>query len=126
MTWRCLYLLPIVTVLFSTLSQGQQSSPFAPLASWKAAVISGKGSLIRELYSSDPTPRIAVTTKGSADISAGADAAFWAQLHARQLTLNISQSTSPQTGIQHVSFQATIRTAPPARPPHVGVSQFRP
>ena len=124
MTRRCLYLLPIVTVLFSTLSQGQQSSPFAPLASWKAAVISGKGSLIRELYSSDPTPRIAVTTRGSADISADADAAFWAQLHARQLTLNISQSTSPQPGIQQVSFQASVRTAPPGRTLYVVESQL--
>jgi thioredoxin 1 len=122
---RLLVLLWIVTVLLlSTISAGQTSLPFAPLAGWKAAVITGKISTLRQLYASEPAPRITVITKGSADISADADAEFWAQLKARQLTLNVSQSTSPQPGIQQVSFEATIRVAPPGRTLYVVESQM--
>ncbi len=127
MTRRCLHssvLLWIEIALLSSVCFGQVSLPFAPLASWKAAVISGKGSKIKDLYGSEPAPRITVITKGSADISADADAEFWAELKATQLTLNISQSTSPQPGIQQVTFQATVRTAPPGRTLYVVESQL--
>ena len=119
-----LLLLSIEIVLLSTLSPAEVSLPFAPLAGWKAAVIGGKVSALKGLYSTEPAPRISVITKGSAEISADADAEFWMQLKARQLTLNISQSTAPQPGVQQVSFQATIRTAPPGRTLYVVESQL--
>jgi thioredoxin 1 len=119
-----LLLLSIAIVLLSTLAPAEASLPFAPLAGWKAAVLGGKVSALKDLYGSEPAPRISVITKGSAEISADADAEFWTQLKARQLTLNISQSTTPQPGVQQVSFQATIRTAPLGRTLYVVESQL--
>jgi thioredoxin 1 len=130
MTNRSLFAFAVLTsavfaiVLLSTISSAEASLPFGPLAGWKTAVISGKVSALKDLYSSEPPARISLVTKSSAEISADADAEFWTQLKARQLTLNISQSTSPQPGVEQVTFQVTIRTAPPGRTLYVVESQL--
>ena len=121
---HALVLLSITIVHLSTSSAAEASLPFAPLDNWKAAVISGRVSVLKDLYGSEPAPRISVINKGSTEISADADAEFWTQLKARQLKLNISQSTSPQPGVQQVTFQATIRTASPGRTLYVVESQL--
>jgi thioredoxin 1 len=120
---RAIVLLCITPLLLSVISAAQATPAFAPLANWKAAVVSPKSSALKELYSSDPAPRITVITKGSATISPEDDADFWKGMKARQLSLNIADSKSPQPGIQQLTFQATIRTAPPGRTLYVVESQ---
>ena len=111
-------------VLLSTICSAEASSIFPPLARWKAVVISGNGHSLKDLYSSDPPARVSVVTKSSAELSAEADAEFWTELKPRQLSLNISESTSPQPGVQQVTFQATIRTASPGRTLYVVETQL--
>jgi len=102
----------------------QPAPPFAALARWKAAVISPRSSALKELYSTDPAPRITVVGKTSADISAADDAEFWKAMRATQLSLKVANSTTPQPGLQQVTFQATVKTAPPGRTLYVIESQL--
>ena len=117
-------LLWIGVVLLSSLSAAQPAPSFPALARWKAAVISSKSSALKELYSNDPAPRITVTGKRSAEISVADDVWFWKGMKATQLSLKVANSTAPQPGIQQVTFQATVRTAPPGRTLYVVESQL--
>jgi thioredoxin 1 len=124
-TRRSVVLLWIGVVLLSSLCAAQTAVPsFAPLARWRSAVISPKGSALKELYSNDPAPRITVVGKTSADISAADDAEFWKGMNATQLAFKVANSTTPQPGIQQVTFQATVKTAPPGRTLYVIESQL--
>jgi thioredoxin 1 len=124
-TRRSVVLLWVGVVLLSSLCAAQTAVPsFAPLAQWKAAVISPKVSALKELYSNDPRPRITVVGKISADISAADDAEFWKGMNATQLAFKVANSTTPQPGIQQVTFQATVKTAPPGRTLYVIESQL--
>jgi thioredoxin 1 len=102
----------------------QPAPSFAALVRWKAAVISPRSSALKELYSTDPAPRITVVGKTSADISAADDAEFWKAMRATQLSLKVANSTTPQPGLQQVTFQATVKTAPPGRTLYVIESQL--
>lgn len=117
-------LLWIGSVLLSSLCAGEAAPSFAALAQWKAAVISPKSTALKELYSNDPVPRITVVGKTSADISPADDSEFWKGMKATQVSLKVANSTAPQTGIQQVTFQATVKTAPPGRTLYVVVSQL--
>jgi len=88
---------------------------FVALEQWKAAVIRGDASALKTMYSSNPPAQISVLTKGSTQVSADSDAAFWTGLRARRIELKLSQSSEPQPGIRQVNFEATVRTAPPGR-----------
>ena len=110
--------------LLSSMCGAQTTPSFAALAQWKAAVISPKSGALKELYSNDPAPRITVVGKTSAEISADADAEFWKGMRATQLSLKVANSTTPQPGIQQVTFQASVRTAPPGRTLYVIESQL--
>lgn len=77
-----------------------------------------------QLYSNQPPARVTVVTKGSAEISAQDDAEFWAELKAQRVSLNIAETKSPQPGIEQVTFQATVHTAPPGRTLYVMESQL--
>ena len=123
-TPRWTVLVWIALVLLSTLATSPATPAFAPLAHWETAIISGKGSALKVLYSSDPATRITVVGKKSTEISADNDADFWREMKATQVSLNVANSTSPQPGIQQVTFQATIRTAPPGRTLYVVESQL--
>jgi thioredoxin 1 len=116
-------LLWIAVVLLASMGAAQTAPSFPALARWKAAVISPKSSALEALYSNNPAPHITVVGKSSAEISAAADAEFWKGMKATQLTLKVSNSTMPQPGIQQVTFQATVRTAPPGRTLYVVESQ---
>lgn len=85
---------------------------FAPLNQWKAAVISGNASLLKSMYSSTPAPRV-MTVSG--DSTPDAEAAFWTGLKARQVKLNVSQSNSPQPGVQQVVFEAEVHSGTSAK-----------
>jgi thioredoxin 1 len=123
-TPRWTLLLWLALVLALTLATTPSTPAFAALAHWKAAVISGKGSALKALYSSDPAPRITVVGKSSTEISADNDADFWKEMKPTQVSLNVANSTSPQPGVQQITFQATIRTAPPGRTLYVVESQL--
>lgn len=117
-------LLWIAILLLSSLCAAQPATSFPALAQWKAAVVSPKSNALTELYSNDPAPRITVVGKSSAEISAAEDAEFWKGMKATQLSLKVANSTEPQPGIQQVTFQATVRTAPPGRTLYVVESQL--
>src|SRR3954468_18380287 len=124
-TRRSVVLLWIGVVLLSGVCAAQTAVPsFAPLARWRTAVISPKNSALKELYSNDPAAHITVVGKTSPDISAADDAEFWKEMKATQLSLKVANSTTPQPGIQQVTFQATVRTAPPGRTLYVIESQL--
>ena len=122
--WRAVVLLWIGIVLLWTSGAAQTSPSFTALAQWKAAVISPKRSALNALYSTDPAPRITVEGKASMEVSAADDAEFWKDMKATQLSLKVANSTAPQPGIQQVTFQATVRTAPPGRTLYVIESQL--
>jgi thioredoxin family protein len=122
-SWRVV-LLWIGIVLLSTSGAAQTTPSLAALAQWKAAVISPKSSALNALYSTDPAPRITVVGKTSAEISAADDAEFWKEMKATRLSLKVANSTTPQPGIQQVTFQATVKTAPPGRTLYVIESQL--
>jgi len=113
-----------VLMMFSGIGPAQTPAGFPALANWKAAVIRGDVGGLTQLYSTQPPARVSVVTKGTAEISPQADAEFWAGLKARRISLNISQSTSPQPGLHQISFEATIMPALPRRTVYVLESQL--
>jgi thioredoxin 1 len=107
--------LPIVIVVLAVASLAATPTIFPPLEQWKAAVVRADKAKLASLFSSSPPARVTVVTKGKAEISTDAEAAFWTDLKARRIELNISQSQSPQPGVQQINFEATVHTAPPGR-----------
>jgi thioredoxin 1 len=116
-------LLWIATALLCAHSAAQTTPSFTALTRWKAAVISPNSSALKELYSNDPAPRITVVGKNSSQISPADDAKFWKEMKATQLTLKVANLNAPQPGIQQVTFEATVKTAPPGRTLYVMESQ---
>ncbi|HJT71077.1 MAG TPA: thioredoxin family protein [Terriglobales bacterium] len=116
----CLLLTPVL--LDPALAQ--TANTFPPLQRWKAAVVSGNAATVKSLYSTQPAAHVSVVTKSESDISADEDAAFWAGLRARRVSLTVSQSASPQPGVRQVTFQATVTPAPPLRTVYVLESQL--
>lgn len=100
------------------------AASFPALTAWKAAVVRGNVDALVQLYSTQPLARIGVVTKGVAEISARTDAEFWAGLKARRVSLQVSQSTSPQPGVQQVSFEATVTPTLPGPTLYVLESQL--
>jgi Thioredoxin-like len=113
-----------LAILFSSLSSAWASPEFAGLADWKVAVTSGNLGALEQLYSGGPPARVTVIGKTPTQISVDSDAQFWVGLKARRVALNISRSVSPGSGFQQVTFQATIKTAPPGRTVYVVESQL--
>jgi thioredoxin 1 len=104
-------------VLVSLLAASGQKAPvktqraaamFAPLEQWKAVVLAGDAAKLRALYSTNPEARVILE---SGESNAQADIAFWTGLKARGIKLEVAQSTSPETGVQQVAFQAEIKSA---------------
>ena len=100
------------------------SSEFLPLQQWRIAVITGNASAVEPFYSRQPEARISVVSKSSTQVSSASEAQFWAGLKARHLTLNVSQSSSPQPGVRQITFEAVIKPAPPGRTLYVIESQI--
>jgi len=121
---RAALLLCICMAGFSASVNAQSPSVFAPLLHWKAAVVNPRGDALKQLYSADPVPRIVVVGKNSTEISSDTDTNFWLGMKPRQISLKLANSASPQAGIHQVTFQATIRTAPPGRTLYVVESQL--
>lgn len=105
----------ITILILAAVAFAETPASFPPLEQWKAAVIRGDGAKLMSLFSSSPPVRITVVTKGKAEVSPDTDAAFWKDLKARRIDLNISQSTTPQPGVRQINFEATVHTTPPGR-----------
>jgi len=108
-------------ILLATVCCDQSPTTFAPLESWKAAVVRGDVATLRSLYSNEPAAQVSVSTQ---QLSADADVNFWAGLKAKRVVLKIAQSDSPQPGVQQIVFQAEIRPAAPARTLYVSTGQI--
>jgi thioredoxin 1 len=101
------------SVLAQTAATSAQPD-FAPLQTWRAAILSGDPTALRALYSVQP-PAATRTPKGTSNDPA-AEPDFWAALKSAgltRLTTRVASLTSPQTGVQRVIFQleATVRAA---------------
>lgn len=90
------------------------SSPetFAPLQTWKAAVLSGDAAALQALYSTNP-PATLRTRKGD-NPDPAAEPQFWASVKSaglERLDTKILRVQSPQPGIQSVFFtlEATLQ-----------------
>ncbi|HTZ96727.1 MAG TPA: thioredoxin family protein [Terriglobales bacterium] len=114
----------LATFVLSAVCFAETATGFLPLEHWKSAVVSGRTSTLESLYSTDPAARVTVITKSSAEISTQADTEFWTELKARRISLNVAQSTSPQPGVQQVTFQATITSAHPGKSLYVVEAQL--
>ncbi len=87
--------------------QPNPTASFAPLEQWKEAVLGGNDAALKALYSSSPATRV-ITTKG--DFGTDNDVAFWTDLKARRMKLEVIQSETPQPGVQQVVFQAEVQS----------------
>lgn len=120
---------PILRTIFLLLAFtgsafAQTTANFPALANWKALVVRGNASALRDIYSADPPARVSIVKKETSNISPQEDAEFWAGLKARRVSLNVSHSASPQPGLQQVTFQATITPALPGRTVYVLEAQL--
>lgn len=84
------------------------SASFPPLEQWKNAILAGDVAGLTMLFSANPAPQIS-TVKGPSDVSTEAN--FWTGLKPRQINLEITQSTTPQPGVQAIVFQAEVLEA---------------
>ena len=117
------FLVLAIIALCSSVGQASSSTSgttFAPLDQWKAAVVSGNASLLKSMYSSTPAPHV-MTISG--DSTPEAEVAFWTGLKARQVKLDVSQSTSPQPGVQQVVFEAEVHSGTAAKDHVVWVTE---
>jgi len=97
-----------------------QSKPtFPPLEAWKSAVLSGDADKLRALYSTNPPARVLQT---AGEVGADTEVAFWTGLKPRRVKIDIVQSTSPESGVQQIVFQAEILSAAQAKPQTVYIT----
>jgi thioredoxin 1 len=113
--------LSVAVMLLANVCFAGSPTTFAPLESWKAAVVRSDVATLRSLYSNEPAAQVSVSTQ---QLRADADVNFWAGLKAKRVVLKIAQSDSPQPGVQQIVFQAEIRPAAPARTLYVSVGQI--
>lgn len=114
--WR-IHLLVLISALFAMNSQHTRGATgaepqFAPLETWKAAVLSGDVDALKALYSLQP-PAVTVTPKGKSGDPA-VEPVFWASLKSSglsRLTTHVISVDSPQAGVTRVLFtvEATIQ-----------------
>src|SRR5258708_6850455 len=80
---------------------------FAPLEQWKNAVLRGDPVGLKMLYSpSPPAQVVAPSDQNTAD----AEVNFWIGLKARQMSLDVVQTSSPQPAVEVIAFQAEMRS----------------
>jgi thioredoxin 1 len=81
-------------------------APFPPLEQWKAAVASRNEAALKALYSTTPPAKV---IRGKDEFGTENDVAFWMDLKARHIKLELAQSDSPKPGVRQVVFQAEIQ-----------------
>jgi thioredoxin 1 len=101
------FLMLVVMVGFSAAQASASGASFAPLEQWKAAVVSGNGTLLKSMYSSNPPAQI---KSAAGEAGAEADTDFWTGLKARRMKVDLVKSESPQPGVQQVVFEAEVHS----------------
>ncbi len=110
---RCAGLALAVSVLapFSAAQAASPSTsllaPFPPLEQWKAAVTSGNEGALKALYSTNPPTKV---IRGKDEFGPENDIAFWMDLKAHHIKLEVVQSDSPQPGARQIVFQAEVQS----------------
>jgi len=90
---------------------------FAPLETWKAAVLSGNVDALKALYSLQP-PAVTTTPKGKSG-DPTAEPVFWAALKPSgllRLTTHVISVESPQSGVKRVLFTLEATMQGPSGP----------
>jgi thioredoxin 1 len=86
----------------------QSSQTFAPLEQWKTAVVAGDRVGLKALYSTAPAAKV---TSAGKESNSDDDTGFWVALKARNVKVDVVQTSSPQSGVQVVVFQAEVEPA---------------
>jgi hypothetical protein len=88
------------------------NTAFAPLEQWKNAVFLGDPVGLKMLYSTSPPAQVAAPGDQN---TADAEVNFWIGLKARQMNIDVVQTSSPQPGVQVIAFQAEVRSGEPPK-----------
>lgn len=125
-------ILPLTLALFAATAYGQHAakSPtvtFAPLQTWKAAVLSGNSAALQGLYSTNP-PAVTLTSKAE-NHDPAAEPQFWLavkQNGLRKLRLRVKTLDSPQAGVRRVTFELEADMNPDIGAPKIfaAVAQY--
>jgi len=95
-------------ILLASCSWGQAvEQHFAPFEQWKAAVLAGDASALKELYSIDPVAQVSV---GVVKSTAEADASFWLGLKARSMKTEAIRNEIRHGHISYI-FRAEVQPA---------------
>jgi len=97
----------------------QAKPAFPPLETWKTAVLSGDAAKLRALYSTNPPARVLQT---AVEVGADTEVAFWLGLKPRRLKIDVVQSSSAESGVQQIVFQAEILSAAQTKPQTVYIT----
>ena len=88
------------------------NTAFAPLEQWKSAVLRGDPVGLRMLYSTNPPAQVAAPGDQN---TADTEVNFWIGLKARQMNIDVVQTSAPQPGVQVIAFQAEVRSGEPSK-----------
>ena len=102
------YAVLVALILLASCSWGQAvEQHFAPFEQWKAAVLAGDASALKELYSTDPMVQVSV---GVVKSTADADASFWLGLKARSMKTEAVRNEIRHGHISYI-FRAEVQPA---------------
>jgi len=85
---------------------------FAPLEQWKNAVLRQDPVGLKMLYSASPPAQVAAPGDQN---TADAEVNFWIGLKARQMNLDVVQTSSPQPAVEVIALQAEVRSEEPPK-----------
>jgi thioredoxin 1 len=111
---RCLTVLAVFATISGTYACAQASAAdstgFAPLDQWRAAVIAGDAAALKALYSTNPAAQVEAN---GVEASADADISFWMGLKARSMKIEIVRMTE-HPGAEGVIFEAEVQSGLPS------------
>lgn len=102
------YAVLVALILLASCSWGQAvEQHFAPFEQWKAAVLGGDSSALKDLYSIDPAAQVSV---GVVKSTADADASFWLGLKVRSMKTEAVRNEIRHGHISYI-FRAEVQPA---------------
>jgi thioredoxin 1 len=112
-TFGIVFLAECACALAQTAAPAQNTNAaFAPLEQWKNTVLLGDPVGLKMLYSTSPTAQVAAPGDQN---TADAEVDFWIGLKARQMNIDVVQTSSPQPGVLVIAFQAEVRSGEPPK-----------
>jgi len=96
----------LAVAALTSLGWAQAAPAFAPFDQWKTAVLAGDAVGLKRLYSTSPPAQVAV---GKVSSDASAEVEFWVGFKAHKIKFEITQTATPQAGVQVVTLQAEVR-----------------